>query len=49
MKEEVGEEEVSEIGMGVCCVYTGMGSEGMMAICPSDVGRAKMGILKNDG
>ncbi|MEI4791046.1 diaminopimelate epimerase [Bacillus sp. FJAT-53060] len=49
MKEQLPEEKLSEIAIRVSSVYTGIGSDGMILICPSDVAPVKMRIFNNDG
>lgn len=48
-KENLKEEELSDIAIAVSSVYTGIGSDGMILICPSDVAPVKMRIFNNDG
>jgi len=43
------EEKLSEIARKVSNVNTGIGSDGMILICPSDVAPVKMRIFNNDG
>ncbi|MEK4568101.1 diaminopimelate epimerase [Bacillus sp. FSL K6-3458] len=49
MQEQLPEEQLSEIAIQVSSVYTGIGSDGMILICPSDVAPVKMRIFNNDG
>ncbi|PCK20128.1 diaminopimelate epimerase [Bacillus pumilus] len=49
MKKQLPEEQLSEIAIRVSSVYTGIGSDGMILICPSDVAPVKMRIFNNDG
>ncbi|MGE6626631.1 diaminopimelate epimerase [Bacillus pumilus] len=49
MKEQLPEEQLSEIAIRVSSVYTGIGSDGMILICPSDIAPVKMRIFNNDG
>lgn len=49
MKEQLPKEQLSEIAIRVSSVYTGIGSDGMILICPSDVAPVKMRIFNNDG
>ncbi|MBU8694271.1 diaminopimelate epimerase [Bacillus altitudinis] len=49
MQEQLPEEQLSEIAIRVSSVYTGIGSDGMILICPSDVAPVKMRIFNNDG
>ncbi|MEM5029243.1 diaminopimelate epimerase [Priestia sp. WB3] len=49
MKEQLPEEKLSEIAIQVSSIYTGIGSDGMILICPSDVAPVKMRIFNNDG
>ncbi|MBD8070465.1 diaminopimelate epimerase [Bacillus sp. PS06] len=48
-KEELKEEELSAIAKSVSNINTGIGSDGMILICPSDVAPVKMRIFNNDG
>ncbi|MDM5299354.1 diaminopimelate epimerase [Bacillus pumilus] len=49
MKEQLPEERLSEIAIRVSSIYTGIGSDGMILICPSNVAPVKMRIFNNDG
>ncbi|MFC0270934.1 diaminopimelate epimerase [Metabacillus herbersteinensis] len=50
MFEEVLEEkELSEIAVEVSNIHTGIGSDGLILICPSEVAPVKMRIFNNDG
>ncbi|MFS0656818.1 diaminopimelate epimerase [Bacillus sp. 179-C3.3 HS] len=49
IEEQLPEEELSEIAIRVSSVYTGIGSDGMILICPSEVAPVKMRIFNNDG
>ncbi|APH03824.1 diaminopimelate epimerase [Bacillus weihaiensis] len=48
-EEKLEERELSTIAEQVSNVYTGIGSDGMILICPSDVAEVKMRIFNNDG
>lgn len=48
-EEQLQEHELSELAVKVSNVYTGIGSDGMILICPSDVAPVKMRIFNNDG
>ncbi|MCY7763641.1 diaminopimelate epimerase [Bacillus spizizenii] len=48
-EEQLPEEKLSEIAVQVSSVYTGIGSDGMILICPSDQAPVKMRIFNNDG
>ncbi|NTU27174.1 diaminopimelate epimerase [Bacillus tequilensis] len=48
-EEQLPEEKLSEIAIQVSSVYTGIGSDGMILICPSDKAPVKMRIFNNDG
>lgn len=48
-EEQLPEEKLSEIAIQVSSVYTGIGSDGMILICPSDQAPVKMRIFNNDG
>ncbi|MBL4977813.1 MULTISPECIES: diaminopimelate epimerase [Bacillus] len=48
-EEQLPEEQLSEIAVQVSSVYTGIGSDGMILICPSDQAPVKMRIFNNDG
>ncbi|MGG6433462.1 diaminopimelate epimerase [Anoxybacillus sp. D401a] len=48
-KERLAEEELSYIAKRVANVHTGIGSDGLILICPSDVAPVKMRIFNSDG
>jgi diaminopimelate epimerase len=48
-KESLQEEELSAIAVKVSNIYTGIGSDGMILICPSDKAAVKMRVFNNDG
>ncbi|MGE6629945.1 diaminopimelate epimerase [Bacillus sp. NPDC077027] len=48
-KEQLPEHQLSDIAIRVSSVYTGIGSDGMILICPSDIAPVKMRIFNNDG
>ncbi|KMJ58829.1 diaminopimelate epimerase [Bacillus sp. LL01] len=48
-EEDLKESELSELAIKVSNVYTGIGSDGMILICPSEVAPVKMRIFNNDG
>lgn len=48
-KEKLSEAELSSLAIRVANVNTGIGSDGMILICPSDVAPVKMRIFNNDG
>jgi diaminopimelate epimerase len=48
-KESLKEEELPTIATKVSNINTGIGSDGMILICPSDVAPVKMRIFNNDG
>lgn len=48
-EEQLEEESLPEIARQVSSVYTGIGSDGLILICPSDQAEVKMRIFNNDG
>lgn len=48
-EEKLAENELSDIAIKVANVYTGIGSDGLILICPSNVAPVKMRIFNNDG
>lgn len=48
-KENLPEGLLSNLAVKVSNVYTGIGSDGMILICPSDIAPVKMRIFNNDG
>ncbi|QGQ47871.1 diaminopimelate epimerase [Metabacillus sediminilitoris] len=48
-EEQLGEESLPEIARQVSNIHTGIGSDGMILICPSEVAAVKMRIFNNDG
>ncbi|MBD1380832.1 diaminopimelate epimerase [Metabacillus arenae] len=48
-KENIDEKDFSQIAIDVANVHTGIGSDGLILICPSDVAPVKMRIFNNDG
>ncbi|HZH61244.1 MAG TPA: diaminopimelate epimerase [Metabacillus sp.] len=48
-EENLQEEALPEIARQVSSVYTGIGSDGLILICPSDQAEVKMRIFNNDG
>ncbi|MDQ0229737.1 diaminopimelate epimerase [Metabacillus malikii] len=48
-EEQLQESQLSEIARNVSNVYTGIGSDGLILICPSDKAPVKMRIFNNDG
>jgi len=48
-EEKLKEEDLSSIAISVSNIHTGIGSDGMILICPSDVADVKMRIFNNDG
>lgn len=48
-EENLHEESLPEIARQVSSVYTGIGSDGLILICPSDQAEVKMRIFNNDG
>jgi diaminopimelate epimerase len=48
-EETLPEERLSELAVKVSNVHTGIGSDGLILICPSDKAPVKMRIFNNDG
>jgi diaminopimelate epimerase len=48
-KEKIEESRLADIAVKVSNVYTGIGSDGMILICPSDKAAVKMRIFNSDG
>jgi diaminopimelate epimerase len=48
-EEDLKEEDLSSIAIQAATVHTGIGSDGLILICPSDVAPVKMRIFNNDG
>jgi diaminopimelate epimerase len=48
-EEQLEEAKLPEIAKQVSNVYTGIGSDGLILICPSDKAAVKMRIFNNDG
>jgi diaminopimelate epimerase len=48
-KESIPEAELSDLAVAVSNSYTGIGSDGMILICPSSKAPVKMRIFNNDG
>ncbi|WP_413382325.1 diaminopimelate epimerase [Alkalihalobacillus sp. 1P02AB] len=48
-KETLLEEELPSLAIKVANPYTGVGSDGMILICPSEVAPVKMRVFNNDG
>ncbi|MDX8290210.1 diaminopimelate epimerase [Metabacillus indicus] len=48
-EEKLEESRLAEIAVKVSNVYTGIGSDGMILICPSDKAAVKMRIFNSDG
>jgi diaminopimelate epimerase len=48
-EEKIKEEELSALAVKAANVHTGIGSDGMILICPSDIAPVKMRIFNNDG
>jgi diaminopimelate epimerase len=48
-EERLEEEKLPEIARQVSNIYTGIGSDGLILICPSDKAAVKMRIFNNDG
>ncbi|MFB7139254.1 diaminopimelate epimerase [Gottfriedia sp. NPDC056225] len=48
-EEKLKEEELSNLAVDVSNVNTGIGSDGLILICPSEVAEVKMRIFNNDG
>ncbi|MDX8360874.1 diaminopimelate epimerase [Cytobacillus sp. IB215316] len=48
-EENLKESQLAELAIKISNVNTGIGSDGMILICPSEVAAAKMRIFNNDG
>jgi diaminopimelate epimerase len=48
-EENLREEELSKLAVEVSNINTGIGSDGMILICPSEVADVKMRVFNNDG
>ncbi|TYR78701.1 diaminopimelate epimerase [Priestia megaterium] len=48
-EEEIHEEELSSVAVKVSNIYTGIGSDGLILICPSNKADVKMRVFNNDG
>lgn len=48
-EENLKEEQLSQLAIDVANVNTGIGSDGMILICPSEVAPVKMRVFNNDG
>lgn len=48
-EEQLPEERLAEIAVKVSSIHTGIGSDGMILICPSEKAPVKMRIFNNDG
>ncbi|MEC1369544.1 diaminopimelate epimerase [Bacillus velezensis] len=48
-EEQLPEEWLAEIAVKVSSIHTGIGSDGMILICPSEKAPVKMRIFNNDG
>lgn len=48
-EEALREEDLSSIAIQAANIHTGIGSDGLILICPSDVAPVKMRIFNNDG
>ncbi|WP_110113757.1 diaminopimelate epimerase [Bacillus sp. CGMCC 1.16541] len=48
-KEEIQEEDLAPLAVKVATMYTGIGSDGLILICPSDTADVKMRVFNNDG
>lgn len=48
-EESLKEEQLSQLATEVANVNTGIGSDGMILICPSEVAPVKMRVFNNDG
>lgn len=48
-EESLKEEQLSQLAIEVANVNTGIGSDGMILICPSEVAPVKMRVFNNDG
>ncbi|WP_246589127.1 diaminopimelate epimerase [Desertibacillus haloalkaliphilus] len=48
-KESLPEERLADIAVKVADVHTGIGSDGLILVCPSEMAPVKMRIFNNDG
>lgn len=48
-EEKLEEEHLSKLAIEVANINTGIGSDGMILICPSDIAPIKMRVFNNDG
>jgi len=48
-EERIEEAQLPNVAVSVSNVYTGIGSDGLILICPSDIAPVKMRIFNNDG
>lgn len=48
-EEKLKEEDLPSIAISVSNIHTGIGSDGMILICPSDIAEVKMRVFNNDG
>lgn len=48
-EEHIAEEDLASVAIKVSNVYTGIGSDGMILICPSTRANVKMRVFNNDG
>lgn len=48
-EERIEEAQLPNVAVNVSNVYTGIGSDGLILICPSDIVPVKMRIFNNDG
>jgi diaminopimelate epimerase len=48
-EEQIAEEHLASLAVQVSNVRTGIGSDGMILICPSDVAELKMRVFNSDG
>ncbi|MFC0187705.1 diaminopimelate epimerase [Fictibacillus aquaticus] len=49
LEERLNEEQLPELARKVSNPYTGIGSDGMILICPSEIAPVKMRVFNNDG
>ncbi|MGE7218202.1 diaminopimelate epimerase [Priestia koreensis] len=48
-EERIEEAELPSVAVNVSNIHTGIGSDGLILICPSDIAPVKMRIFNNDG
>lgn len=48
-QEKLNEEELTDLAVKAANIHTGIGSDGMILICPSEIAPVKMRIFNNDG